>query len=91
MHPPAEDNYGLDACSICCLHSNPPVLVVATSTGLLHHCVLLSTTDDEEALVSQIFTFVMFVLLIHGTVCEGKSYLSTDPLVAYLAAITTIR
>ncbi|PIK56946.1 putative nuclear pore complex protein [Apostichopus japonicus] len=55
MHPPAEDNYGLDACSICCLHSNPPVLVVATSTGLLHHCVLLSTTDDEEALGSESF------------------------------------
>ncbi|KAJ8044244.1 Nuclear pore complex protein Nup88 [Holothuria leucospilota] len=49
MHPPAEDNYGLDACSILCLHSTPPVLVVATSAGFLHHCVLLNSYEDEVA------------------------------------------
>ncbi|XP_022109668.1 nuclear pore complex protein Nup88-like isoform X2 [Acanthaster planci] len=47
MHPPAEDNYGLDACSILCLHTSPIVLVVATSGGILHHCIVL-TGDDED-------------------------------------------
>ncbi|XP_033628379.1 nuclear pore complex protein Nup88-like [Asterias rubens] len=48
MHPPAEDNYGLDACSLMCLHSSPVVLVVATSSGILHHCVVLAGGDDDD-------------------------------------------
>ncbi|XP_071489318.1 nuclear pore complex protein Nup88-like [Diadema antillarum] len=51
MHPPAEDNYGMDACSLCCLASSPPVLVVATSSGLLHHCIVVAgeTEDRDDA------------------------------------------
>ena len=45
MRPPAEDNYGVDACSIVCLDCVPPVLVIATSFGVLHHCIAL---DCEE-------------------------------------------
>ncbi len=48
MHPPAEDNYGLDACSILCLHSSPVILVVATSSGILHHCVVLTGGNDDD-------------------------------------------
>ncbi|XP_038054719.1 nucleoporin 88-like [Patiria miniata] len=48
MHPPAEDNYGLDACSIMCLHTSPVVLVVATSGGILHHCIVLSGDEDDD-------------------------------------------
>eukprot|EP00057_Strongylocentrotus_purpuratus_P032807 XP_788920.4 PREDICTED: nuclear pore complex protein Nup88 [Strongylocentrotus purpuratus] len=48
MHPPAEDNYGMDACSLCCLESQPPVLVVATTSGLLHHCILVAGETDAE-------------------------------------------
>ncbi|XP_041456518.1 nuclear pore complex protein Nup88-like [Lytechinus variegatus] len=48
MHPPAEDNYGMDACSLCCLESQPPVLVVATTSGLLHHCILVAGETDAD-------------------------------------------
>ena len=54
MHPPAEDNYGMDACSLLCLHSNPPVLVVATSSSVLHHCIVLTSQDGQDAEVSHI-------------------------------------
>ncbi|XP_064620195.1 nucleoporin 88-like [Lineus longissimus] len=47
MHPPAEDNYGTDACSILCLRSNPPVLVVATCSGNLYHCVVLNQEEEK--------------------------------------------
>ncbi|XP_002731784.1 nucleoporin 88-like [Saccoglossus kowalevskii] len=53
MYPPAEDNYGLDACNIICLHSNPPVLVIATSTGNLYHCIVLSKSDEDDDTGSQ--------------------------------------
>jgi len=47
MRPPAEDNYGVDACSLICLDCVPPVLVVATSSGVLYHCI--SLVCDEES------------------------------------------
>nr|CAD7423493.1 unnamed protein product [Timema monikensis] len=47
MHPPAEDNYGVDACSILCLQSVPPTVVVATCSGTLYHCLLLNTPEEE--------------------------------------------
>jgi nuclear pore complex protein Nup88 len=48
MHPPAEDNYGTDACSILCMHSNPPVLVIATCSGSLYHCVVLNKEEEKH-------------------------------------------
>ncbi|KAK7505991.1 hypothetical protein BaRGS_00002713 [Batillaria attramentaria] len=47
MCPPAEDNYGVDACSILCLDTSPPVIIMATCDGQLHHCLLLPTTDAD--------------------------------------------
>ncbi|XP_069135413.1 nucleoporin 88-like isoform X2 [Argopecten irradians] len=48
MHPPAEDNYGVDACSVCCLGEAPSVLVIATCEGKLHHCVVLPSSSEES-------------------------------------------
>ncbi|XP_052128302.1 nuclear pore complex protein Nup88 [Frankliniella occidentalis] len=45
MYPPADDNYGVDACSVLVLQTSPPLLVVATSAGTLYHCLLLSPED----------------------------------------------
>ena len=59
MHPPAEDNYGTDACAIMCLKTHPPVLVVATSSGKLYHCVVL---DRENAEDSQVPFKIYFLL-----------------------------
>ncbi|XP_067648848.1 nucleoporin 88-like [Haliotis asinina] len=47
MCPPADDNYGLDACTIRCLNISPPVVVIATCEGKLHHCVVMATEDDD--------------------------------------------
>jgi len=50
MYPPAEDNYGTDACSILHLATTPPVVVMATCEGRLHHCVLLPRELDDTTL-----------------------------------------
>lgn len=47
MLPYAEDNYGVDGCSLIVIHSNPSLVVIATSAGLLHHCIALE--DEEQA------------------------------------------
>ncbi|WAR02636.1 NUP88-like protein [Mya arenaria] len=53
MYPPAEDNYGTDACCILYLPTTPPVVVLATCEGRLHHCVLLPRELDETTLQSE--------------------------------------
>ncbi|KAH9524245.1 Nucleoporin 88 [Bulinus truncatus] len=41
MSPPAEDNYGVDACSIICLSTALPVIIISTCEGRVHHCFQL--------------------------------------------------
>lgn len=56
MQPPAEDNYGVDACSILVLKTTPMVVIIATTTGRIHHCVALTTDDydsDDDATETQ--------------------------------------
>ncbi|XP_068750380.1 nucleoporin 88-like [Montipora capricornis] len=51
MYPAADDNYGLDACSLLCLQCQPPVVVMATGSGKVYHCIALENEkpyDDEE-------------------------------------------
>jgi len=48
MYPAAEDNYGMEACSILCLDTRPQILVVATCEGKLHHCIVLSQPPEAE-------------------------------------------
>ena len=48
MHPPAEDNYGVDACSLIVVGGNPAVAVVATCEGKLHHCVVLPASGEDS-------------------------------------------
>ena len=55
MLPPAEDNYGIDSCSIHVMKTNPSIVVIATATGRVHHCISLWTRaaiDDVESLDS---------------------------------------
>ncbi|XP_033345817.1 nuclear pore complex protein Nup88 isoform X1 [Bombus vosnesenskii] len=50
MYPPADDNYGIDSCSIMCLQTTPPIVVVAMSTGKIYHAILLKeeTINDDD-------------------------------------------
>lgn len=51
MSPPAEDNYGVDACSILCLETLPPIVAICTREGKVYHAVILesdSTNDSSE-------------------------------------------
>ncbi|KAK1117799.1 hypothetical protein K0M31_015734 [Melipona bicolor] len=51
MYPPADDNYGIDSCSIMCLQTTPPIVVVAMCTGKIYHAILLkeeATSDDSN-------------------------------------------
>lgn len=48
MQPPAEDNYGVDACAISCLDTTPSAIVIATSEGRLHHCLVIPGAEDQD-------------------------------------------
>lgn len=50
MYPPAEDNYGNDACAILCIQTTPSVVVIATCDGRLHHCVLFARDVEDHGL-----------------------------------------
>ncbi|CAG5129499.1 unnamed protein product [Candidula unifasciata] len=54
MYPPAEDNYGVDACSILCLPTPFPVVIISTCEGRVHHCVQLPGTLDIDTTQSDI-------------------------------------
>lgn len=62
MCPPAEDNYGVDACSVLCLDTLPPVVVMATCDGHLHHCVVLPNSEGNSA--KKVFNRVDFIFNI---------------------------
>ncbi|UYV66913.1 NUP88 [Cordylochernes scorpioides] len=55
MHPAADDNYGVDACSLVCLAVEPPLLAISTSEGLLHHALALlpPPTSDSQQLAEE--------------------------------------
>lgn len=55
MRPPAEDNYGVDACSIICLDCAPTLLAIATSSGMIYHCLALDNPEltDEPGETGQ--------------------------------------
>lgn len=49
MYPPSDDNYGIDSCSIMCLQTTPPIVVIAMCSGKIYHAILLrEILDDEE-------------------------------------------
>lgn len=50
MYPPADDNYGMDSCSIMCLQTTPPIVIIAMCTGKIYHAILLKedVVDDHN-------------------------------------------
>lgn len=54
MYPPAEDNYGSESCSLLCLPSQPPVLILATSEGQLHHCLVVEEGEEGKGSQDQV-------------------------------------
>lgn len=63
VYPPAEDNYGCDACSILYINSSPPTVVIATSEGKLHHCILLSSENS---------TVQSDVIILNSSICVAS-------------------
>ncbi|XP_022785775.1 nuclear pore complex protein Nup88-like isoform X2 [Stylophora pistillata] len=49
MFPAADDNYGLDACSLLCLQCQPPVIAMATTSGKIYHCIALESEESDDA------------------------------------------
>ncbi|XP_076640324.1 nuclear pore complex protein Nup88 isoform X1 [Colletes latitarsis] len=48
MYPPADDNYGIDSCSIMCIQTTPPIVVIATCSGKIYHVILLKEESDDD-------------------------------------------
>lgn len=69
MYPPADDNYGIDSCSIMCLQTTPPIVVVAMSTGKIYHAILLKeetiNDDDNDRTVSVLFKLFLAICFLH--------------------------
>lgn len=67
VFPPAEDNYGVDSCTIICFPTNPIVVAIATCGGLIYHCVVLESEEDD------VFSkpFVRAVLILQRNVCDN--------------------
>lgn len=78
MKPPAEDNYGVDACSVLVLDCTPTVLAIATSSGRVHHCVALASDDDydseDDISESQVKSWLMITLIYRSMFCQNRSY-----------------
>ncbi|XP_075218712.1 nuclear pore complex protein Nup88 [Lycorma delicatula] len=47
MFPSAEDNYGVDCSGILVLNGPLPIVVIASSTGILYHCMLLNLQEPD--------------------------------------------
>lgn len=69
MYPPADDNYGIDSCSIMCLQTTPPIVVVAMCTGKIYHAILLKeetiNDDDNDKTVSILFKLFLAICFLH--------------------------
>ena len=53
MFPPTVDNYGVDSCSIMCLQTTPPIVIIASCAGKIYHAILLNENlEDDEKKVS---------------------------------------
>ncbi|XP_047367265.1 nuclear pore complex protein Nup88 [Vespa velutina] len=48
MYPPTDDNYGTDSCSIMCIQTTPPIIVIAMCNGKIYHAILLKESLEEE-------------------------------------------
>ena len=47
MFPPAEDNYGVDSCTILCFPTNPVVVAITTCGGIIYHCIALDNEEED--------------------------------------------
>ncbi|KAI4497312.1 hypothetical protein M0802_007559, partial [Mischocyttarus mexicanus] len=47
MYPETDDNYGIDSCSIMCIQTTPPIVVIAMCNGKIYHAILLKESTDE--------------------------------------------
>ncbi|OXU27941.1 hypothetical protein TSAR_010338, partial [Trichomalopsis sarcophagae] len=48
MYPQAVDNYGVESCSIMCLQTTPPIVVIAECTGKIYHAILMNENLEED-------------------------------------------
>jgi len=76
MYPAAEDNYGVEACSILCLGTRPQILVVATCEGKLHHCLVLSQPTDAEDSHSDVLSVSSQIFVCR---CKIAHFYCIDP------------
>jgi len=67
MSPPADDNYGVDACSILCLETTPPIIAICTREGKVYHAVPLESELDES-LLDEPLTIPKLTLFVYEAV-----------------------
>lgn len=76
MYPSTDDNYGIDSCSIMCLQTTPPIVVIAMCTGKIYHAILLreiSDDDDDDRKVRRAINIAEFYIF-RVSRCHAKFY-----------------
>lgn len=48
MYPASADNYGTDFCSIMCISTTPPIVVIASCSGKIYHTIFLRDPNALE-------------------------------------------
>lgn len=59
MHPQTDDNFGVDACSLLVVPSNPPTVIIAEPSGNIFHGILLENDREDLDNVNLILSFCL--------------------------------
>lgn len=72
MYPPAADNYSADSCSIMCLQTVPPIVVIATCSGKIYHSVLLKEDFDDDDKKVKTLILIQNIFILNSTAIRNK-------------------
>lgn len=76
MYPSTDDNYGIDSCSIMCLQTTPPIVIIAMCTGKIYHAILLREildNDDDDRKVRYTIN-ILELYILHMSWYHAKFY-----------------
>ena len=74
IFPPAEDNYGVDSCSIICFPTNPVVVAIAACTGTIYHCIALDSEDEDVFGKTMVSIVVLYVHANSSSTLKVRTY-----------------
>ena len=91
IRPASEDNYGVDACSIICLPTQPVVIVISTLNGNIFHAIVTDTeSEDHDVSICSFILYMVWVSISPVTMIE-LSQINSYALYYRIKYVTTIK